>query len=375
LYLGVQQMKLADIEQFFEAWAPRWTAWERDNVGIQVGRRSHRVQRVLIALDVTPEVIAEAVKDKADTIISHHPLLYRPPSSISDSDDVGAMALSLAEKKIALYSAHTNLDAAPEGVSFALAHILGVVRPRFLAPAKESLVKVVVFVPEGHADRVANAMAEAGAGVIGEYSSCSFRQKGKGTFRGSASSRPFSGKPLSFEEVEEIRLEMLAPRARVNAVVRAMKSVHPYEEVAYDLYRLENANANFGMGTIGDLRRPVRLSAFLSKVKKALKAESVRYAGILGQEISSVAVCGGGGSELIETAIGAGADVLVTADVRYHSYHAAAGRIALIDAGHWETEQVILPVVAARLKAWSESHNDRIDIVLTKHMTNPIHSI
>ena len=368
-------MKLQDIEQFFETWAPRWTAWERDNVGIQIGRRSHRVRRVLLALDVTPEIIDEAIKRNADTIVTHHPLLYRPAKSLSDGDMVGSMALLLAERKIALFSAHTNLDAAPEGVSFALARALGVQSPKFLAPATDSLVKLAVFVPESHAEKVAKAMADAGAGIIGEYSSCSFRTTGKGTFRGSAASKPYAGAPMDLEEVEEVRIEMLAPRARVNSIVRAMKPAHPYEEVAYDVMTLENTNPNFGMGAIGSLKKPVKLSSFLSLTKKALRAETVRYAGSLGQSIRTIAVCSGSGSDLLEVAIEAGADVLVTADVRYHAYHSAIGRIALVDAGHWETEQAILPVIARRLHEWSSARDESLDVIITKHITNPIHSI
>jgi len=368
-------MKLADIEQFFETWAPRWTAWERDNVGIQVGRRSHRVGRVLVALDVTPEIIDEAVKRNADTIVSHHPLLYRAATSLSDGDPVGSMVLSLAEKKIALYSAHTNLDAAPEGVSFALARTLGVESPKFLAPATDSLVKIAVFVPESHAQKVSKAMADAGAGIVGEYSSCSFQVRGKGAFQGSAKAHPYAGAATSYEEVEELRIEMIAPRARVNPIVRAMKSVHPYEEVAYDIYTLENTSPNFGMGAIGALKKSVKLSSFLVLIKKSLGAESVRYAGSLRQSISTVAVCSGSGSDLLDVAIGAGADVLVTADVRYHTYHSAVGHIALVDAGHWETERVILPVIARRLHEWSTARKESLEVIVTKHVTNPIHSI
>ncbi len=365
-------MKLADIEQFFETWAPRWTAWERDNVGIQVGRRSHTVRRVLVALDVTPEVIEEARKQKADTIVSHHPLLFRPPPSVSDTDSVGSMVLSLAEQKIALYSAHTNLDSAPDGVSFALARALGILKPRFLAPLKDSLVKIAVFVPESHVERVARAMSEAGAGIIGEYASCSFRLGGKGTFRGSASSRPFSGKPLQLEVVDETKLEMLVPRADVNAVVHAMKKEHPYEEVAYDLYTLENMNPNFGMGAIGELGKPTTLGLFLKKVKKALDVRSIRYTGAEQKKIGRVAVCGGAGTELLETAIASHADVLVTADVRYHAFHSAVDRIALVDAGHWETERLVLPVIADRLRACAAARNNDFYVTITKHITNPI---
>jgi dinuclear metal center YbgI/SA1388 family protein len=367
-------MKLAEIEQFFESWVPRWTAWERDNVGLQVGRRSRRVKSVLVALDVTPEIVGEAIRKKVDLIVSHHPLLFRPPSSISDSNPVGSLLLSLAEHRIALYSAHTNLDSASDGVSFALARSLGVQKPVFLAPMKDSLVKLAVFVPAGHVERVTAAMAERGAGIIGEYESCSFRLDGKGTFRGSEKSKPFRGKPQQLEEVEETRLEMIVPRARVNTVVAALKTVHPYEEVAYDLYTLENTNPNFGMGAVGDLPHSKTVKQFLTKLKRVIHAESVRYGGALNQKIRRVAVCGGAGSELIDQAIGAKADVFVTADVRYHPFHDAAGRIVLIDAGHWETEHGVLPVLASKLRTWAASHHESLVVSITQHSTNPIHS-
>lgn len=367
-------MKLADIERFFESWVPRWTAWERDNVGLQVGRRSRRVKNVLVALDVTPEIVGEAIRKDIDLIVSHHPLLFRPPSSISDSTPVGSLLLSLAEHRIALFSAHTNLDASPDGVSFALARALGIPNPVFLAPMKDSLAKLAVFVPADYVEAVTAAMAEAGAGVVGEYTSCSFRSEGIGQFRGSEKSSPFSGKPLRLEEVDETRLEMIVPRARLQAVVAAMKSAHPYEEVAYDIYSLENTNPNFGMGALGDLPRSIPLKAFLTRLKKAIHAESVRFTGSLTQKIQRVAVCGGAGAELLEHAVSAKADVFVTADVRYHPFHEAAGRIALVDAGHWETEQVVLPVLASKLRSWAASQNEKLVVSLTQHSTNPIHS-
>ncbi len=367
-------MKLAEIEQFLESWAPRWTAWERDNVGLQIGRRSRKVRNVLVALDVTPEIVGEAIRKKVDLIVSHHPLLFRPPSSISDSNPVGSLLLSLAEHRIALYSAHTNLDSAPDGVSFALARALGVQKPAFLAPMKDSLVKLAVFVPAGYVERVTEAMAEAGGGIVGEYDACSFRVGGKGTFRGSDKSNPFVGKPGQLEEVEETRLEMIVPRARVNAVVTALRSVHPYEEVAFDIYTLENTNPNFGMGAVGDLPRSLTVKEFLTKLRTAIRAESVRHSGALNQRIRRVAVCGGAGSELLEHAISANADVFVTADVRYHLFHEAAGRIVLVDAGHWETEQAVLPVVASKLRAWAATKKESLVVSITQHSTNPIHS-
>ena len=366
-------MTIADIERAIEAWAPLWTAWERDNVGLQVGDRSRRVSKVLVALDITEKIIAEAISQKADLIVSHHPLLFRPLKAVTTSDETGNMVLRLAEKNIAVYSAHTNLDFTKHGVSFALAEALGLKNIGFLAPLKGTLEKIVVFVPEQHVDRVAEAMSGAGAGVIGEYSSCSFRVSGAGTFRGSPNSKPVLGKAGKLETVEEIRLEMIAPRAMVSFIVAAMKRVHPYEEAAYDVYPLENENPNFGMGAIGDLPKGLPLKVFLQRVKQSLKAEAVRYTVGASRTIARVAVCGGSGSDLLQTAVSAGADAFVTADVRYHTYHSAEGRIALVDAGHYETEQVILKPLAERLRQAARLNNERLIVNITKFSTNPAH--
>ena len=331
------------------------------------------VKTILVALDVTQEVVDEAVTRKADLIVSHHPLLFRPPSSLSDSDRVGNLALFLAERGIALYSAHTNLDSARGGVNFALAQALGLEKTRFLMPMKDALVKLAVFVPEDYVERVQAAIADAGAGIIGEYDSCSFQLKGKGTFRGSEHTQPFSGKARRLETVEEVRLEMVVPRARVSAAVASMKAVHPYEEVAYDLYTLENVNPNVGMGVVGELSRAMSVRAFLTKLKKSLSVEAVRFSGSLTDEVKRVAVCGGNGSDLLEDAIRAKADLFVTADIRYHAFHAAVGRIVLVDAGHFETEQVVLRTIAGRLRSWGKTRGNNLAIYLAKNTTNPIH--
>jgi len=241
-------------------------------------------------------------------------------------------------------------------------------------PLKDTMLKIAVFVPEKDANAVASAMADSGAGVIGEYKSCSFRVSGKGTFRGSKHSRPTIGKPLRLEEVDEVRLEMAVPRSRVTAVVAAMESAHPYEEVAYDLYTLENGNPNFGMGAIGNLVRPTTIRSFLGLVKRTLHADSLRFTGAFSQKVKRVAVCGGSGSELLEDAIRAKADVFVTADVRYHAFQSANGRINLVDAGHFETEHLVLRSIADRLRSWAKSKSEKLVVTVTKQSTNPIHS-
>lgn len=365
-------MIVEDVEHIMEQWAPRWAAWERDNVGLQIGDRRRRVRRVLLSLDVTKDVVREAIRRNIDLVISHHPLLFRPPTSISASERVGELVLLLAEHRIALYSAHTNLDFTRDGVSFSLARTLGLQQPRFLEPLKEHLAKIAVFVPQAYVNDVRSKMSAVGAGTIGDYSSCSFQTNGQGTFRGSEKSHPFEGKPGTLESVEEVRLEMVLPRARVSDVIRAMKSAHPYEEVAYDLYPLLNESPNHGMGAVGELRTAISLKSFLKSVKKELRSTSLRYVGDLNKKVRTIAVCGGSGSDLLETAIRSGVDALVTADIKYHAYHDAEGRIALVDAGHWETEHVVLPVVARKLRDAFDHVREKVSILVTKKRTSPI---
>ena len=368
-------MRLSDIVQVFEDWAPSWTAWERDNVGLQVGDLSRRVSRVLLTLDVTRQTLAEAIERKADLIVSHHPLLYRPISSLTSDQPLGALVLELAYRRIGVFSAHTNLDAARGGVSFSLAESLGLSNIRFLSPLKNTMMKIVVFVPESAVDQMMDAMVSAGAGRIGEYSSCSFRTKGRGSFRASSSATPSVGRRGVLESVEEIRLEMIAPRARTSAVVNALKAAHPYEEVAYDIFPTEIADPNYGMGALGTLEQSLSLEAFLTRAKRTLGCTHIRYTGNAKSKVRSVAVCGGNGTTLIPDAIAAKADVFVTSDLRYHAFHDVHESIALVDAGHWETERVILKPIAERLRGTSHSRGTPLNIFITKHNTNPIRMI
>jgi dinuclear metal center YbgI/SA1388 family protein len=367
-------MRVGDIAQFIESWAPPWIAWERDNVGLQVGNPERVVRKILVTLDVTEKTIEEAERRRVQLIVSHHPLLFRAPRAIVESDSVGRLVLLLAEKKIALYSAHTNLDFVKQGVSFALAHSLGLTNVRFLAPLNGLLAKVVVFVPSGHTESVRKAMVEAGAGVIGEYSDCSYEIIGRGSFRGSNRSRPTIGRKEHLEFAEEVRLEMVAPRARAQSIIAAVKAVHPYEEVACDVYPIENESSNYGAGAVGSLKVPVALSTFLSRLKEKLHAQRVRVVGNKDQIVHTVAVCGGSGSEFLPNALRAKADVFVTADVRYHTFHEADGQIALVDAGHWETEHVILPVLQRKLLEAGKLAKQKLEIFIAQSDTNVVQS-
>jgi dinuclear metal center YbgI/SA1388 family protein len=355
-----------------DAWAPPDIAWERDNVGLQTGDPGARVRGILVALDVTERIVAEAVRRGANLIVSHHPLLFRPLRSATTATARERTLGALLRKGVALLSAHTNLDFTRGGTSDALARTLGVTVEGFLRTPFRLRNKIVTFVPSSHADAVASAMAEAGAGVIGRYDFCSFRSEGTGTFLAGAGSHPAVGRMGVMERVPEIRLEMIAPKRSTGKVVRALKRAHPYEEAAYDVYALEECTTEYGMGAVGSLRRAVGLSRFLAKARTALNTPALRWSGDPRRAVRRVALCGGSGSELLPDAVASGADVFVTADVRYHTFQEAEDRIALIDAGHYETEIPVVAAVVERLRRETLRCGARIPVHAASQSTNPV---
>lgn len=365
-------MLVRDVQRWLEAWAPRHIAWEKDNVGLLVGSPLQTVRGILATLDVSPAVIEEARRKNANLIISHHPLLFRPVRRITPDDDAGRCLSLLLRHDISLYAAHTNLDFTRGGTSFALAEVLGLREVDFLKPLDETESKIVTFVPEDHADRVASAMGSAGAGMIGNYDQCSFRTEGTGTFRANRSARPAVGRRGTLERVREVRIEMIVDRWKIGQVVRAMKETHPYEEVAYDVYPLLNEAAGYGMGAIGLLPRAVRLDSFLRSVKTSLKIPHIRYTRGLQKPLRRVAVCGGSGSDLLEEAIRRDADVFITADIKYHTFHEAARRIVLIDSGHYETEYPVVRAMVKRLKHHVKQEGLHVPVHAPGTRTNPI---
>ena len=365
-------MRVKEIQGIVEAWAPPGTAWERDNVGLQVGDAEREVRGILVCLDVTPATVHEARRRRANLIVSHHPLLFRPLRAVTPVSHAGALVIALLKEGISLYSAHTNLDSAREGTSFALARAMQLRDIDFLLKSDQIDRKIVTFVPAEHVDKVAGAMSGAGAGIIGRYGECSFRTEGTGTFRGDASSRPSVGMKGRLEHVPETRLEMVAPRWQVGAVVEALKRAHPYEEVAYDILPLENRSNEFGMGIIGTLPRPVQLRTFLAMVKRSLGAKAVRFVAGKGQTVQRIAACGGSGSDLLAEAVRQGADAFVTGDVKYHTFARAQGTIALVDAGHFETEFPLVPALATRLKNEIRKRGERVRVFATRLSENPV---
>lgn len=342
---------LSKVLEAMELLAPADLAFEGDNIGLQTPC-APRITRALLALEVDTRVVAEAKKKGAGLIICHHPVIYRKLSRITDDEFTGRVVVAAIKAEIGIFVAHTNLDCAPDGVNDVLAHMLELKNVRTLKVSKREVnCKLVVFVPEEHANKVRAAMCKAGAGMIGDYSYCSFHAPGVGTFLPSGEASPFSGKVGKLNKEPEFRLEVLVPEMLVDEVVAAMKSAHPYEEVAYDVYKLANPGREYGMGRIGDLPGAVGFKDYVELVKRRLGIQKLRVVGAPKKKIRSVAVCGGGGGEVIADAMAAGADAFVTGEVGYHHMtNADAMGLCIVEAGHGASERVVLPVLAENLQ-------------------------
>jgi dinuclear metal center YbgI/SA1388 family protein len=366
------EMTGKEIIKYLEEWAPKGIAWERDNAGLQVGNPNIKIKNILLSLDLSEEVIETAKKENCNLIITHHPLLFYPLKNLDVSNSRNSKMIQMLIKyDITLYSAHTNLDFTKHGVSYQLANSLQLENIRFLKNLSQNQVKLTVFVPETHLNKVADAIHDAGGGIIGEYSHCSFRAGGTGAFKGSDKSNPSSGKKNVLETVEEIKFEVVVDKWKLDQVISSMKKAHPYEEVAFDIYLLDNENVNYGIGAIGELSESMSKNDFLKFVSSKLKIPSFRHTKTVNNNIKTVAVCGGSCSELIDESIKQNADAFITADIKYHAFHDAEEKILLIDAGHYETEVPVLDEIKKRLKKFLEK-NKKIKVLKFKGSTNPV---
>lgn len=335
-----------------EKFAPPHLALPDDPVGLQVGNGEETVKDILVVLDVGPSEVEEACRSGANLIISHHPFLYTPLGEIDFGSPKGSLIKTIIHNNINIYVAHTNLDVAPGGVNSLLADLLELEEVNVLdETGRERLLKLAVFVPYGHEDTVRNSLAEAGAGWIGRYSHCTFQGSGTGTFLPLEGTDPFIGKKGRIEKVDEYRLETVLPVGLKKGVLQALMDSHPYEEVAYDLYPLENEGMPLGLGCRGFLKEAVSLDQLARRCKKLLKVEKLRVAGDLNKAIKMVALCGGKGGALVEKAARAGAEVFISGDLTYHDLRIAGEwDLAVIDAGHFGTEHPIIPRLAGYLR-------------------------
>jgi dinuclear metal center YbgI/SA1388 family protein len=332
-------MQLNKITAYLESVAPLAYQESYDNAGLLVGHPDQEINQALITLDVTEAVLDEAISTGCDLIISHHPLIFAGLKKLNGKNEVERCVIKAIQNHVAIYSAHTNLDSVFGGVNTKICEKLGLKKCRLLSPAPGQLKKLVTFVPFEHSEKVQQAVFEAGAGNIGNYDSCAYSIAGKGSFRGSEKSNPFVGKKGEVHYENEVRFETIFPAHVQGKIISALLDAHPYEEVAYDIYSLDNTNPQSGIGMVGELDKAMDEKKFLQFTKKNFGAKAVRHSAALGKKVQKVAVCGGSGSFLIQQAIAAKADVFITADLKYHQFFEAEGKIVLADIGHFESEQ------------------------------------
>ncbi|HAJ99874.1 MAG TPA: Nif3-like dinuclear metal center hexameric protein [Bacteroidales bacterium] len=332
-------MLLKDLLNFFEQIAPEMLQEDYDNCGLQIGLPNQEVSKGLICLDITSQVISEARTKGCDLIISHHPLIFKGLKRISDQSDTEIIVREAIQCGIAIVSLHTNFDKVYQGVNLALGQKLGIQNMRILDPQKGSLRKLVTFCPTSHVDAVRRAMFDAGAGKIGDYDSCSFNTEGTGTFKAGMQASPFVGTKHELHFESEVKIESIVPAWLLGNVVKAMIESHPYEEVAYDIYMLENKYPEAGFGMIGELEIPMPEHDFLELIKNSLQIPYLRHSAFCNKNIKKVAICGGSGSFLLPEAMALNAHAFVTAEIKYHQFFEASKKILLVDAGHFETEQ------------------------------------
>ncbi|MFO8060408.1 MAG: Nif3-like dinuclear metal center hexameric protein [Bacillota bacterium] len=335
----------SDVIRIMREAAPEECAEEWDNVGLQVGNAERPVRRVGVALEVTRGVLNQAVRLGVDMLVTHHPLIFQPLSSVRADVPGERILVELVRSDIALYCAHTNLDCAELGPSAVLAEGLGLEDVEPISPRRD-LLKMVVFVPEDAAEDVRRSLGRAGAGHVGNYSHCSFAVEGEGAFMPLQGADPFIGSPGELSRVRETRVEAILPRHLLDAVAKAVREVHPYEEPVIDVWPTDVDNLRAGMGRIGNLSRPMTADEFLEQVRGVCEPRSLRVSG-RSDQISRVAVCGGAGADLWRRALRGGADVLLTGDISYHhAAGAAAAGMMMVDAGHAATEQICVPGLA-----------------------------
>ncbi|MDR0660181.1 MAG: Nif3-like dinuclear metal center hexameric protein [Prevotellaceae bacterium] len=364
-------MKVAEIGSILEEFAPLYYQESYDNSGLLVGDPNAVIESALLCIDVTEQIIDEAISNDHKLIISHHPLIFKGLKSITDHNSIERIVVKAIKNDIAIYAAHTNLDSVNRGVSAKMCDKLGIKNYSILSPLPNSLLKLVVFVPNSHEDVVRTALFEVGAGHIGNYDCCSYNLNGRGTFRAGEGTNPFVGKQGKLHTEEEVRIEAICPKQIISTVIKALVSSHPYEEPAYDIYPLENSLPQAGLGMIGKLDKAMPVNDFLVLLKSTFNASSIRYTAPVKDHIEHVAVCGGSGFSLMYDAIANKADIFITADIKYHQFFEAEGKITLADIGHYESEQFTVEIVQELLSEKIPTFATQ----LSKFNSNPINYI
>lgn len=358
-----------DVIDYLEGWAPKQLQENYDNAGLICGDVSQEVQGIITTLDCTEKVVEEAIEKKANLIVAHHPIIFKGLNSLTGKTYVERTILKAIKNEVAIFASHTNLDNVPDGVNAEIGDRLGILQREILKPIKGCLTKLVFYTPKQDSERVLEALFAVGAGQIGNYSACAFRQEGRGSFTPNNQANPTIGAANAREYVEETKAEVLVTDVQLSPALAALKNAHPYEEVAYDLIPLLNEHPELGAGMIGDLEQAMEPDIFLHHLKSTFHTKSIKYTTSKKKKIKRVAWCGGSGQFLLSTAIAKGADAFVTGDIKYHEFFDADEKIMLCDIGHYESEQFTKDLLKARLS----KNFPNIAVWNSDIPTNPVH--
>lgn len=340
-----------------------------DNAGLITGHSSWKCKGIICSLDATEEVVNEAVKKKCNLIVAHHPIVFTGLKKINGKNYIEKAVIAAIKNDIAIYAIHTNLDNVIDGVNGKIAARLGLKNISILAEKENTLKKLITFAPNNNAGKVRDAIFAAGGGQIGNYSECSFNTEGTGTFLPGSAANPKIGQKGKRHHEPELKIEVIFPSFLESRLVSAMKAAHIYEEVAYDIIPLSNKYQGFGSGIIGELPAPLDEKKFLARIKKIFGVPMVRHTAFINKGVKKVALCGGAGSFLITKALEAKADVYITADMKYHEFFDANGRLLIADVGHYESEQFTIDL----LQEFLEQKFPTFAVLKTGVKTNPVH--
>ena len=361
-------MTINTITQILEDFAPLGYAEDFDNVGLLVGDSSAKLTGVLVTLDTLENVVDEAIAKKCNLIVSFHPIIFGGLKKITGNNYVERVVIKAIQNNIAIYSMHTALDNVGHGVNGKICEVLGLINTKILIPQKDTLKKLTTYVPIANVEEVKKALFNAGAGEIGNYSNCSFSTEGKGTYKANDKANPVKGTIGEIHTEKEIMLTCVFGKTDEHTIIKNLVAAHPYEEVAYEIQTLDNTNPYIGMGMIGELTKEISEIEFLTDLKLIMKTSVVRHSELLEKPIKKVAVLGGSGSYAISAAKAAGADVFITADLKYHQFYEAENQIVLADIGHFETEQFTKNLLVDYLT----KKIPNFAIHLSESITNPI---
>lgn len=361
-------MIVRDVTNTLEELAPLANAEEFDNVGLLVGSYDQEVSGILVTLDCLENVVDEAIATNCNTIISFHPIIFNGLKRINGNSYVERVVIKAIKHDIAIYSMHTALDNSIHGVNAKICEVLGLGDTKILIPKNNRIKKLTTYAPIEVANSLKNALFDAGAGNIGDYSNCSFTLVGEGSFKAGEKASPTIGSIGKTHTEKETQINITFTASNEKQVLNALFEHHPYDEIAYEVLTLENTDQHIGMGMIGTLEHPMKELEFLEMVKKRMGAKGIRHSNLLGKNIEKVAVLGGSGAFGIQAAIASGADIFITADVKYHQFYEAEGRMIIADIGHYETEQFTKNLLVDYLT----KKNANFAIRLSESKTNPI---